>query len=70
MSSTARAGARPARVASCARRSSRADGFRSAQDIYADLRSAGEAVGLSTVYRHLQSLADAGGVDVIHHARR
>jgi Fur family transcriptional regulator, ferric uptake regulator len=45
---------------------SRADGFRSAQDIYADLRGAGEAVGLSTVYRHLQTLADAGGVDVIH----
>ena len=45
---------------------SRAEGFRSAQDIYADLRGAGEAVGLSTVYRHLQALADSGGVDVIH----
>src|ERR1700710_1773615 len=44
----------------------RADGFRSAQDIYADLRGAGEAVGLSTVYRHLQALADQGDVDVIH----
>jgi Fur family ferric uptake transcriptional regulator len=43
----------------------RADGFRSAQDIYSDLRSAGAAVGLSTVYRHLQGLADTGGVDVI-----
>jgi Fur family transcriptional regulator, ferric uptake regulator len=44
---------------------SRTDGFRSAQDIYSDLRTAGEAVGLSTVYRHLQALAEAGGVDVI-----
>jgi Fur family ferric uptake transcriptional regulator len=45
---------------------SQADGFRSAQDIYAELRRTGEAVGLSTVYRHLQSLADDGAVDVIH----
>jgi Fur family transcriptional regulator, ferric uptake regulator len=45
---------------------SRADGFRSAQDIYADLRREGEAVGLSTVYRHLQAFADEGAVDVIH----
>jgi Fur family ferric uptake transcriptional regulator len=44
----------------------RAEGFRSAQDIYADLRSTGAAVGLSTVYRHLQSLADEGAVDAIH----
>jgi Fur family transcriptional regulator, ferric uptake regulator len=45
---------------------STAGGFRSAQDVYAALRSQGEAVGLSTVYRHLQSFADAGLVDVIH----
>jgi Fur family transcriptional regulator, ferric uptake regulator len=45
---------------------SQADAFRSAQDIYAELRRTGEAVGLSTVYRHLQSLADDGAVDVIH----
>src|SRR5882757_2878126 len=43
-----------------------ADGFRSAQDVYATLRQQGESVGLSTVYRHLQSLADLGQVDVIH----
>lgn len=43
-----------------------AGGFRSAQDVYAVLRSQGDAVGLSTVYRHLQSFADAGLVDVIH----
>ncbi len=43
-----------------------ADGFRSAQDVYAALRSEGENVGLSTVYRHLQAFADDGEVDVIH----
>ncbi|HEU5005713.1 MAG TPA: Fur family transcriptional regulator [Jatrophihabitantaceae bacterium] len=43
-----------------------AGGFCSAQDVYAALRSQGDAVGLSTVYRHLQSLVDAGLVDVIH----
>jgi Fur family ferric uptake transcriptional regulator len=43
-----------------------AEGFRSAQDVYASLRQQGEAVGLSTVYRHLQSLSDDGQVDVIH----
>jgi Fur family ferric uptake transcriptional regulator len=41
-------------------------GFRSAQDVYAALRSDGQSVGLSTVYRHLQSLADQGDADVIH----
>jgi Fur family ferric uptake transcriptional regulator len=45
-----------------------AGGFRSAQDVYAGLRVEGEAVGLSTVYRHLQSLVDEGVVDVIHTA--
>lgn len=43
-----------------------AGGFRSAQDVYALLRGQGDTVGLSTVYRHLQSLADEGLVDVIH----
>lgn len=43
-----------------------ARGFRSAQDVYAQLRSVGEPVGLSTVYRHLQALVDEGLVDVIH----
>lgn len=41
-------------------------GFRSAQDIYATLRASGQSVGLSTVYRHLQSFADQGLADVIH----
>jgi Fur family transcriptional regulator, ferric uptake regulator len=43
-----------------------AHGFRSAQDVYAKLRTQGESVGLSTVYRHLQAFADEGLVDVIH----
>ena len=43
-------------------------GFRSAQDIYAALRAAGQSVGLSTVYRHLQSFTEQGLADVIHTA--
>jgi Fur family ferric uptake transcriptional regulator len=43
-----------------------AGGFRSAQDVYARLRGDGGSVGLSTVYRHLQSLVEDGVVDVIH----
>src|SRR3954451_8283842 len=42
-----------------------ARGFRSAQDVYAVLRTEGGSIGLSTVYRHLQSLVDDGVVDVI-----
>ena len=41
------------------------NGFRSAQDIYAELRSAGAKIGLTTVYRALQALSDAGEVDVL-----
>lgn len=41
------------------------DDFRSAQELHAVLRSRGESVGLTTVYRALQSLADAGEVDVL-----
>lgn len=40
--------------------------FRSAQDLHALLRARGETVGLTTVYRTLQALADAGAVDVLH----
>ncbi len=43
----------------------RRDGFTSAQDLHAELRRRGDGVGLTTVYRHLQSLADAGAVDVL-----
>ena len=41
------------------------DDFRSAQDIHDVLRHRGDPVGLSTVYRTLQTLADAGEVDVL-----
>ena len=44
---------------------SRVDGFRSAQDLHDLLRQDGASVGLTTVYRHLQALADAGQVDVL-----
>ncbi|GAA1511025.1 transcriptional repressor [Sphaerisporangium rubeum] len=39
--------------------------FRSAQDIYAQMRADGAKIGLTTVYRALQSLADAGQVDTL-----
>ena len=39
--------------------------FRSAQDIHDLLRRSGENVGLSTVYRTLQALADGGEVDML-----
>jgi Fur family transcriptional regulator, ferric uptake regulator len=40
-------------------------GFRSAQDIHAELRDRGERVGLTTVYRHLQVLSEDGAVDTL-----
>ncbi len=39
--------------------------FRSAQEIHALLAERGDRVGLATVYRTLQRLADAGDVDVL-----
>ncbi len=49
-------------VAACL---ARFDDFRSAQEIHELLRDGGENVGLSTVYRTLQALADADEVDVL-----
>ncbi len=43
-------------------------GFCSAQEIHAELRRKGENVGLATVYRHLQALAERGSVDAIRDA--
>ncbi|HWJ65513.1 MAG TPA: Fur family transcriptional regulator [Nocardioides sp.] len=40
--------------------------FQSAQDIHDAVRQAGEKVGLATVYRTLQAMADSGEVDVRH----
>lgn len=42
--------------------------FRSAQELHAILRERGERVGLTTVYRTLQALADAGEVDMLRSA--
>lgn len=42
-----------------------ADEFRSAQELHDLLKHRGDSVGLTTVYRTLQSLADAGEVDVL-----
>ena len=39
--------------------------FQSAQDIHDTLRHAGDKVGLATVYRTLQAMAEAGEVDVL-----
>lgn len=41
------------------------DEFRSAQDLHALLRDRGAKVGLTTVYRTLQALADAERIDVM-----
>ncbi|MVA77520.1 transcriptional repressor [Auraticoccus sp. F435] len=43
----------------------RLDDFRSAQQIHAVLREGTSPVGLATVYRTLQSMADAGSVDTL-----
>jgi len=42
-----------------------AQGFRSAQDLHAELHRRGEPVGLTTVYRHLTTLADSGTFDML-----
>lgn len=39
--------------------------FRSAQQIHDELVAHGESIGLTTVYRNLQTLADSGIVDVL-----
>lgn len=41
------------------------DDFRSAQELHDQLRKQGEGIGLTTVYRTLQSLADAGEIDML-----
>jgi Fur family ferric uptake transcriptional regulator len=41
------------------------DGFRSAQQIHELLRGRGDKVGLTTVYRTLQAMAEAEEVDVL-----
>ncbi|QWC85813.1 transcriptional repressor [Nocardioidaceae bacterium] len=41
------------------------DDFRTAQELHAAISRSGDNVGLATVYRHVQALADAGEVDVL-----
>lgn len=41
------------------------DDFRSAQELHEQLRRSGEGIGLTTVYRTLQTLADAGEIDML-----
>lgn len=41
------------------------DEFRSAQELHDELRRRGENIGLTTVYRALQSLAAAGLLDMV-----
>ena len=43
----------------------RLDGFRSAQELHDLLRAEGQSVGLTTVYRNLSALVDAGQVDAL-----
>ena len=42
--------------------------FRTAQQIHDELRKRGESIGLTTVYRTLQSLAEAGELDALRTA--
>ncbi|MEV0272169.1 transcriptional repressor [Hamadaea sp. NPDC050747] len=41
------------------------DGFHSAQELHAMLRDRGDTIGLTTVYRTLQALAEAEEIDVM-----
>jgi Fur family ferric uptake transcriptional regulator len=41
------------------------DSFVSAQQLFDDLRSRGDKVGLATIYRTLQAMSDAGEVDAV-----
>jgi Fur family ferric uptake transcriptional regulator len=42
--------------------------FVGAQDLHVRLRAAGTRIGLTTVYRALQAMSDAGEVDVLRQA--
>jgi Fur family ferric uptake transcriptional regulator len=42
-----------------------ADGFLTAQELHDELRRRDQAIGLTTVYRHLRRLADSGDADVV-----
>ncbi len=66
MMTTKPVGARPTRQRKAVVAALRdVDDFRSAQDIHALLRERGDDVGLTTVYRTLTGLAEAGEIDVL-----
>ena len=44
----------------------KAGGFRTAQQVYDDVRSGGRSIGLATVYRNLAVLSETKEVDVLH----
>ncbi len=44
------------------------DDFRTAQEIHDDLRQVGDRVGLTTVYRTLQAMTEAGELDALRTA--
>ena len=39
--------------------------FQTAQELHAELHARGSSVGLTTVYRNLQALAEQGAIDVV-----
>ena len=39
--------------------------FRTAQELFAQMRGGGSRIGLATIYRTMQSMADEGEVDVL-----
>jgi Fur family transcriptional regulator, ferric uptake regulator len=41
------------------------DGFRSAQELHAELQAHGENISLTTVYNQVRALADAGELDAL-----
>ena len=45
-----------------------ADGFRTAQELFDAVRASGHKIGLTTVYRHLNLLAELGSADIVHRA--
>jgi Fur family ferric uptake transcriptional regulator len=45
-----------------------ADGFRTAQELFDEVCRRGHKIGLTTVYRHLNLLAEHGSADIVHRA--
>jgi Fur family ferric uptake transcriptional regulator len=43
----------------------RGQAFRTAQQLFAQMRGSGSPIGLATIYRTMQSMADEGQVDVL-----